>query len=393
MNEPNQRRSIDYNLLFLIILLMIISLVALYTIQPTLSAKYAAYNFPLRQLQWYIIGSVIGAFVMIIDYDRFRKLTWFIYLLGLIPLFMIYFRFPGEIMVEFNNIVRGINLPFIGNVQPAEFMKVIIILTIGHVIASHNEKYKNQTSKSDFGLLIKILFVIAIPVGLIALQPDLGSVLVLLAITSFMVLVSGIQWRVILSVIFSGAGFLGLSVIMWRFFPGKISDFLEDSVFRHVKSRFYGWLQPEQYSDSGYQLTYTMRAIGSGRLFGKGLHGMEVNVPEKHTDMILTSIGEQFGFIGVSILIIIYFLLIYRLLHIALASNEPFGSYLIAGIIGMFTYQIFQNIGMSIQLLPITGLPLPFISYGGSSILTYLFAIALALNIHSRTKQYMFEEE
>src|SRR5690625_3845035 len=120
---------------------------------------------------------------------------------------------------------------------------------------------------------------------------------------------------------------------------------------------------------------------------------IEVSVPEKHTDMIFSAICDQFGFIGVSILLLVYFLLIYRLLHIALSSNDLYGSYLVCGIIGMFTYQIFQNIGMSIQLLPITGLPLPFISYGGSSILTYMFAIAIALNVHSRTKKYMFEED
>lgn len=393
MDEQNQKTALDYTLLFLTLLLMIISLVALYTVQPTLPSKYANFNFPLRQLQWYIAGSILGALIMFIDYDRFRKLTWLIYFVGLIPLFMIYFRFPTKLMVEFNDIVRGISIPLLGNIQPAEFMKIVLILTLGHVIASHNEKYIQQTIKSDLGLLLKVAAVICLPVGLIGIQPDLGSVLVLLAITTFMVLVSGIQWRVIFALIFSGGGVIGLSVVLWQYFPGKVSDFLEDSVFRHVKSRFYGWLHPEQYSDSGYQLTYTMRAIGSGRLFGKGFHGMEVNVPEKHTDMILTSIGEQFGFVGVSLLIVVYFLLVYRLLHIAIATNEPFGSYLIAGMIGMFTYQIFQNIGMSIQLLPITGLPLPFISYGGSSILTYLIAIALALNVHSRIKQYMFEED
>lgn len=118
---------------------------------------------------------------------------------------------------------------------------------------------------------------------------------------------------------------------------------------------------------------------------------MEVYVPERHTDMIFTSIAEQFGFIGSSILLITFFLLIYRLIHIAILSNDKYGSYLVTGIIGMFAYQIFQNIGMSIQLLPITGLPLPFISYGGSSTLTYMLAIAIVLNVHSRTKTYMFD--
>ena len=108
--------------------------------------------------------------------------------------------------------------------------------------------------------------------------------------------------------------------------------------------------------------------------------------------MIFTAVREQFGFIGVSILLIIYFLLIYRLIHIALQSNDKYGSYIVAGLIGMFTYQIFQNIGMSVQLLPVTGIPLPFMSYGGSSVLSYMFAIGLALNVHSRTKTYIFDD-
>lgn len=393
MNEQQSKFSIDYMLVFLVILLAIISLVSLYTVQPTLPSKYEGYNFPLRQLQWYIAGSMIIVVTMLIDYDRFRKITWLIYPVGIIPLLMIFFRFPESLIVEFNNIARGVSFPLIGNIQPSEFMKVILILTIAHVIVKHNEKFIVHTVKSDLLLLLKIGLVAAPPMGLIALQPDLGSVLVLVSIVGCMILVSGIKWRVIFSMV--AAGLLGVAGVIaaWALFPGTIGAFLEDSVFKHVRGRFYGWLNPDQYSESGFQLIKTMQAIGSGRFFGKGINNMEVYVPERHTDMILTAIGEQFGFIGISVLIIIYFLLIYRLLHIALSSNDQYGSYLVCGIIGMFTYQIFQNIGMSIQLLPITGLPLPFISYGGSSTLSYLSAIAIALNVHSRTKKYMFEED
>lgn len=392
MNTSKSKYNIDLTLLFLILILAATSLFALYTIQPTLPAKYALFNFTLRQLQWYIAGSVIIILTMLVDYDRFRKITWIIYPLGVIPLIMIFLRFPSGLIVEFNNIARGISVPLLGDFQPSEFMKVILVLTIAHVMVSHNEKHLEHTVKSDLLLLCKIAVIASVPMAFIAVQPDLGSVLVLVAITSFMILVSGIKWRVILSVILSGATLIGITVAAWAFLPGKISTFLEQSVFKHVKGRFYGWLDPEQYTESGFQLMRTMNAIGSGQLFGKGMNNMQVYVPEKHTDMIFTAIAEQFGFIGVSFLLIVYFLLIFRLLHIALASNDPYGSYLVTGLIGMFTYQIFQNIGMSIQLLPITGLPLPFISYGGSSTLTYMLAIAIALNVHSRTKQYMFDE-
>lgn len=392
MNTSKSKYNIDLTLLFLILILAATSLFALYTIQPTLPAKYASFNFMLRQLQWYIAGGIIIIVTMLVDYDRFRKMTWIVYPLGVIPLIMIFLRFPPSLIVEFNNIARGISVPLLGDFQPSEFMKIILILTIAHVMVAHNEKYVERTVKTDLQLLLKIALIAAAPMGFIAVQPDLGSVLVLVAITSCMILVSGIKWRVIFSVVFSGLTLIGLTIAAWAFLPGKISAFLEQSVFKHVKGRFYGWLDPEQYTESGFQLVRTMNAIGSGQLFGKGMNNMQVYVPEKHTDMIFTAIAEQFGFIGVSFLLIIYFLLIFRLLHIALASNDPYGSYLVTGLIGMFTYQIFQNIGMSIQLLPITGLPLPFISYGGSSTLTYMLAIAIALNVHSRTKKYMFDE-
>lgn len=121
--------------------------------------------------------------------------------------------------------------------------------------------------------------------------------------------------------------------------------------------------------------------------------GFEVYIPERHTDMIFTAVAEQFGFIGASVVIVLYFLMIYRIIKIALDSKDPFGTYLCVGMVGLFSYQIFQNIGMSVQLLPLTGIPLPFLSYGGTSLLVYMAAIGLVLNIHSRKREFMFESE
>src|SRR5690625_1249139 len=392
MSNQQTKLTIDYTLIFLVIILMGMSVFTLYTVTPFLPAKYADINFPFKQFLWYIIGGILIFLIMLLDYDRFRKITWIIYAVGILPLLMIFFRFPGSLMVEFNNIVRGISFPLLGNIQPAEFFKIVYILVVAHVMVSHNQKYLRRTAKSDLWLLLKVALLAVLPMGMIGLQPDLGSVLVLVSITACMILVSGIRLRCIGSVFLASLAGIGLTIAAWSFLPSKISTFLEDSVFKHVTGRFYGWLYPDQYLGSGHQVKRSMSAIGSGQLSGKGMSQIEVSVPEKHTDMIFSAIGEQFGFIGVSILLLVYFLLIYRLLHIALSSNDMYGSYLVTGVIGMFTYQIFQNIGMSIQLLPITGLPLPFLSYGGSSVLTCMLGIALALNVHSRTKTYMFGE-
>lgn len=393
MNK-NHRFKIDYTLIALVIILAIISVATLYTITPILPKKYANINYPLLQVRWYIIGSIFIALIMIVDYDRFRKITWFLYGIGLIPLFMIYFKelLPSSLIQEFNDVARGIKIPLLGAIQPAEFFKIILTITIAHIIYQHNEKYVYRTIKSDLSLLMKIALVASPPMGLIAIQPDLGSTLVLVFITISLILVSGIQWRILFSIALSVLASVGILILLWVLSPGKIGEFLEDSVFTHVKSRYNGWIYPEQYLDSAHQLILSKRAIGSGQLTGKGIKNLEVyNVPEQHTDMIFTAIAEQSGFIGVSFVIVIFFLLIYRLLNIALKSNDHYGTFLVTGLIGMFTYQVFQNIGMSIQLLPITGIPLPFISYGGSSVLAYMIAVGIALNVHSRTKTYMFE--
>ncbi|WP_217585913.1 FtsW/RodA/SpoVE family cell cycle protein [Lentibacillus saliphilus] len=387
----NQNTNIDYTLILIVVLLGLTSLFALYTIDPYLPAKYDNQNFLLKQGQWYIIGSILIFILMLIDYDRFRQVTWVLYGIGMTSLLMLFFRFPAGIIHEANNAVSWFILPGMGTIQPAELYKIVHVLIIAHLMFSHNKKYVNQTTKTDLWLFAKIMLVSLPPMALIAVQPDLGGMLVLASITGAMLLVSGIRWRVMFGILGVVLVLIGIAVAVWIFIPGPISEFLEEGVFNHIKSRFYGWIYPEQYPDSGYQLVLAMLAIGSGQLGGKGLSTMEVYVPEKHTDMIFTAIAEQFGFIGASFVIILFFLLIYRMIHVAILSNESYGSYLVTGFIGMFAYQIFQNIGMSIQLLPITGLPLPFLSYGGSSTLTYLMAIGIVLNVHSRTKTFMFE--
>lgn len=385
------KNNIDYTLISIILLLGIVSIFTIFTVEPTLPANLNGMNFPEKQIIWYVGGGILIALIMLIDYDRFRQLTWILYGIGMVMLLMLFFRFPGPIIHEVNNAVSWFKVPLLGTFQPAEVMKVILVLTLAHVMYAHNQKVAKKTIKSDLWLLGKIVGLAIPPMLLIAVQPDLGSFLVLVAIVGAMILVSGISWRLIFFIFLIFLGVVGLIVAAYFLFPDSIAVFLQESVFKHVSSRFYGWLHPEQYSDSGYQLIRAMMAIGSGQLFGKGIEVMQVSVPERHTDMIFTAISEQFGFIGSSIVVTLFFLLLYRLIHIAIQSNDSYGSYIVTGIVGMFAYQIFQNIGMSIQLLPITGLPLPFLSYGGSSTLTYLIAIGIVLNIHSRTKKYMFE--
>ncbi|WP_186575738.1 FtsW/RodA/SpoVE family cell cycle protein [Aquibacillus kalidii] len=389
MSSKNTNSNIDYTLISIIILLGIVSVFTIYTLQPHLDQ-----NYYLKQVIWYIVGSMAVVVMMLFDFDRLRQVSWILYGIGMILLLMLFFHFPPGIAKEVNGAWGWFEFPVFGTMQPAEFMKVFLIILLAHVIVAHNEKYKNHTLKFDIWLLTKIALVTLPPLALVAKQPDLGGVLVLCAITVSLVLVSGIQWRIILSLVGTAVIAVCLVVAAYIYAPEKVESFVDAAGFEHVESRFQGWLNTEEVGQSGgYQLIRAMLAIGSGQLSGKGIGDYQVvdTIPEPHTDMIFTAIAEQFGFIGSSFVITLYFLLIYRLIHIGLQSNDPFGSYLVTGCIGMFTFQVFQNIGMTVKLLPITGLPLPFISYGGSSTLTYLIAIGMVLSIHFRTKEYMFD--
>ena len=151
------------------------------------------------------------------------------------------------------------------------------------------------------------------------------------------------------------------------------------------------WLDPYTYaSTDGYHLITSLNAIGSGEIFGKGYLNREVYVAEGHTDFIFSVIGEEWGFLGASIVICLYFLLIYHLTKTTLLLKDPFATYVCAGIIAMITFHVFENIGMTIQLLPITGIPLPFISYGGSSLMGNALAIGLVFSMRFHYRTYMF---
>jgi rod shape determining protein RodA len=380
--------KLDYNLLFILFLMAIVSAIAIHSAEATLPEKLQHVNFAYKQLQWYGIGAVVIALTMIIDYDRFFQIAWYLYGFGMLLLLGLELNVPGTVTIK--GATSWYALPG-GNFQPSELMKIFMIIVLGRVIINHREKYPEPTVKDDFRLLGKIALTVLPPLILLMKQPDLGMSMVFVAITGSLVLVSGIRWRIIFGIIFSGIAAAAILVFIFFQFP----DFFHKYILEDYQlNRFYGWLAPYEYSnEQGFQLIRSLLAIGSGELYGKGFGNIQVYLPEAHTDFIFGIIAEQFGFIGASVVISLFFLLVYRMVHIALESNDLYGSYLCAGVIGMITFQVFQNVGMTIGLLPITGLPLPFISYGGSSLATYMLAIGLVLNVHSRTKKFMFSTE
>ncbi|PJW14996.1 rod shape-determining protein RodA [Geobacillus sp. Manikaran-105] len=381
--------KLDYHLLFLLFLMAVVSAIAIHSAEPMLPEKLQNVNFASKQLQWYVIGAVVIAFTMIVDYDRLFQIAWYLYGFGMLLLLGLELNVPGSVTIK--GATSWYHLPG-GNFQPSELMKIFMIIVLSRIIVNHREKYPEPTISDDFKLLGKIALTVLPPLILLAKQPDMGMSMVFMAITATLVLVSGIRWRIIFGIVFSGVAAVASIVFIYFYFPDFFHKYIIEEDYQ--LNRFYGWLAPYEYStDQGFQLIRSLMAIGSGELYGKGLGNLQVYLPEAHTDFIFGVIAEQFGFVGSSIVVSLFFLLIYRMIHIALESNDLYGSYLCAGVAGMITFQVFQNIGMTIGLLPITGLPLPFISYGGSSLATYMLAIGLVLNVHSRTRKFMFASD
>ncbi|ELK46935.1 FtsW/RodA/SpoVE family cell cycle protein [Halobacillus sp. ACCC02827] len=375
----------DWQLFFIACCFVVVSIVALYSAQQ--SGQYNE-NFVLKQLLWYGLGAVVIGFMLLADPEDFKNISWYLYAFGVLLLFLLVIA-PPSIAPVIKGQKSWFVLPGLGSMQPAELMKIFTILALGRVAVNHNQIHRVSTLKSDGILLLKLVATTGLPLLLIMQQPDLGTGLVFIAILSGFILISGIQWKIILP-IFGSIAALGTTLIWLALQAPQILD-----KYLGVKSyqlgRIYSWFQPTKYEDStGYQLVKAMRAIGSGQLYGKGFGEREVYLPESQTDFIFSIIAEEYGFLGSCIVIILFFFLIYRFTTIAFRANSNYSSYVMVGIIAMIAFHVFQNIGMSVQLLPITGIPLPFISYGGSALLGNLIALGVAFSISYHHRTYMF---
>ncbi|WP_068672643.1 rod shape-determining protein RodA [Oceanobacillus sp. Castelsardo] len=382
MREKTQQ--LDYLLIISVIGLCIISLLAVYSGSGQYE-KSEPFYFVIRQLMWYGIGFAIMIAVAKFDYELLEKWALAFYIIGLFLLLLVHF-----FGIERNGAKRWVYLGLL-EIQPSEFMKIFLVLYLAKVLSAAGEK--QLSLKHNLKLMIQLVGYTMIPFLLILVQPDLGSALVIIGVAASLFIVSNVSTKIIL--LFSGAvaSMVGFLVYLFQYQHEIFTKLLQP----HQLSRIYGWINPNQYSSGyGYQLQQALMGIGSGQLTGNGFNqGIQVQngkVPEAHTDFIFAVIGEEFGFVGTSILIFIYFLLIYRIIQISFRSNHLFGVYICIGITGLIGIQVFQNIGMTIGLTPITGLALPFVSYGGSALLTNFIALGLVLSVQLRSKNYMFSE-
>ncbi|KAB7668801.1 FtsW/RodA/SpoVE family cell cycle protein [Bacillus sp. B1-b2] len=371
----------DWTLCLLLILFCLISCISIYNTQPQ------GTNYLGSQIQWYVIASIAIAIIMYFDKEQIQKITWIFYGFFLFLLIGLLVLPVSDFTPRINGAKSWYVIPMAGSVQPSEYMKVFYILALSIIIQKHHEKTVYQTIKTDWILLGKLGLVAGIPIMLVIAQ-DFGTTLVLMAILVGLILVSGISWKIIIPLYGIAAAFGSLMLYLAVY--GR--EFLEKyfGIEAYKFARVTSWLNPEDAGDSGLQLLKSMRAIGSGLVSGKGFGQEEVYIPERHTDFIFTIIGEEYGFIGGSIVIVLYFILISHLVRTAFKTADPYSTYISVGVISMITFHVFENIGMTIQLLPITGIPLPFISYGGSSLMTNMMAMGLIFSIRYHHKSYMF---
>ncbi|MFB3161218.1 FtsW/RodA/SpoVE family cell cycle protein [Neobacillus sp. 179-J 1A1 HS] len=383
-SSKNTTSKLDYSLVFILLLLFLASCLSIYSAQA--SGQYDS-NFLVKQIIFYGIGCGIIAAVIRLDSDQLKKLAWYAYGAGILLLVFLIIA-PESIAPVINGAKNWFKVPGIGSLQPSEFVKIFIIVALAKVIEDHHQKNPVKTISSDLWLLIKLGIVTMVPLILIIKQ-DLGTSLVFIAILLGMIFISGITWKILVPIFSVGTALISVIFYFVLLKPEVLEKYL--GVRQYQFSRIYSWLDPYNFqSSAGYQLTRSLLAIGSGQTGGKGYGNREVYLPESHTDFIFSVVGEEYGFIGASVLVSLFFLLIYHITKVGMETKNNFYTYICVGVISMITFHVFQNIGMTIGVLPITGIPLPFISYGGSSLMGNMLGLGLIFSIRYHYKKYMF---
>lgn len=372
------RRNINWYIPLTTILLIVIGLLAISSAVELNKPNSDGILLLQKQLVSVVLGILLIFIIQFFDYHVFEHLSEVIYIstisiLGII--LVIGYTVAGT---------KGwINLGPV-NFQPAELAKIMLILVLAAVIDRNKEQLKYLSG------FIKPIIYILIPFGLVILQNDLGTALVLIAIFIGMMYVGGANTK-FMAIIFGGGFFSLVLLILSHLLLGTPLLFFKEYQLNRLIVFINPGIDP---NGIGYNLIQSKIALGSGQLMGKGLFSGTQNqlrfLPAKHTDFIFSVIGEEFGYIGVLVIIALYLLLLWQIYNVAIKARDNYGRLVAVGIGTMFFFHVLENIGMTVGMMPITGLPLPFISYGGSSMMTSLAAIGLVINVNIRRKKILF---
>lgn len=360
--------------------ILLLALVAI----GTIAVYDATQHSDLRGIYWnqiimFLVFCIPMFLIALLDYHvLISRLAYILYGIVIILLGMVLFM--GSTL---NGATRWISIGGF-QLQPSEMMKVVSILLGVHLLKKHQGK--ELRSFRDIAPIMGVFFV---PLLLILKQPDLGTGLVFIGI------MLGMLWIGNIRASYMVIGFVGCSLLVLTIFGLYFynEELLAKIIHPHQLARIQSFLDPTSDPDKSWHVDNAILAIGSGQLSGSDGKYLEGGfIPYAYSDSIFVVIGHRYGFIGSSVLILLFFLLIWRLVGIARDSRDLAGTYLVVGVLGMFIFQIFVNIGMHIGLLPLTGISLPFISYGGSSMLTNLIAIGLALSVHAYKNDIPYDD-
>ncbi|MCI6094140.1 MAG: rod shape-determining protein RodA [Clostridium sp.] len=339
--------------------------------EASLSDYMSRFNmeYLTKHITNFLIGCAAMLVVIVFDYSIFKSLSVYIYagIIGLLALLFVFGKVRGGAQgwFVFDTIERAI--------QPGELCKIALIISLAKVVSAAMDRDGRLLKLKDIAAAVAIT---ALPFMLIVLQPDYGTAFVLLVILFVIIFIARIKWIYIIAAAVMGGGGI---VLAYNFI-------LTDK----QRARIDVFLRPETMSDNDkYHITKSKMAIGSGQLLGKGFFGEETlaqmrYIPARHTDFIFSGITEAVGFVGSCLLIVALFALIFRWVYISYKARDSFGTLLVAGVTAMLAAHVFENIGMTMGLMPITGIPLPFISYGGSNMLTNMIGVGIVLNVYMR---------
>ena len=361
-------RSVEWGILICSIILFVIGLIALFS--ATQETNYSEFK---KQIMWLCVSIPVIIFVLMIDYNILAKASPIFYGIFVILLIAVLFTEPINGARSWFEITDTLRF------QPSELAKIFVIIFLATVMVKIQERNKNDINRIT--RLLLILLIIGVPLFLIIKQPDYGTAMAFIISTLLMLFVAGIDKKYIII----AALIIAVSLPLAYFYV----------LPEHAKTRIEVFLNPNlDPRGAGYNIIQSKLAIGAGRIFGMGLlKGNQTQLGylyPKTTDFIFSVIGEELGFVFSSAVIILYVIMITKAIKVAKTAKNDLGSYIAIGIVGIFLFHMLENIGMTMGLLPITGVPLPFVSYGGSSLITNFICIAMLLNISGRRQKTIF---
>ncbi len=372
-----KKNKIDYSILGFVLIFFLISVVTINSALTYLPSDVG--NLALKQVIWYGVGLLLVFIIFKVKNEYLYRNAWFFYILCNLLLLCLLLFAPA-----INNSKCWFIIPKIGSFQPSEFTKISLMLVLGTMINNFRLDYEEPSIKEEFMFLLKTFIVVLIPSILTFLEPDTGVVIIYFIIYISMLFASGIRLRWF--IILGGIILLAIGLVLGCYFTSEklfVSIFGNNLYYRF--ERVFNWK-----SGSGLQLENALAAIGSAGVFGHGYNKTPIYFPESGTDFIFAVFASNFGLLGCFLFLLLLLLFDGKLFFIAIKKIPLTDKFVLAGIIGMLIFQQIQNIGMTIGLLPITGITLPFISYGGSSLLSYMILIGIILNIREEHSNYQY---